>query len=193
MIRLKFNSEMKWQLLATFSIAFLLGIFVSRAMTISVNETDIKYLNDEITRAEQNLTLYQGGIIKDLINLRVQLLKAQKENLTHGWMNFFGFIPTRLEGGISLYVCPEFDPTLIMQDIKIAEKELSDAREEYDKYVGGLIKLTILSRIETSELILASLKSKELSLRYCIPNLSVGLEKYKPRPVANPQTDKEAL
>lgn len=160
--------------LITFCFLSLFLIFCAKAQ-----EFDPQPLKTEINKLELNISLakaesekYSGGLIKALLDSRLQILEHTKamleQRLAAG--NYKLKISYTVDG--KEYV-PPANKDKILQDIEnnalSVTKEMEAAKKEADQYSGGLVKAMKLSAVATFQQQLAMLEMKRCAIIFDIP------------------------
>ena len=117
-----------------------------------------------ISNAEKEDAKVSGGLVKALINTRLEILKTNKaliEQRIHA-----------VESGAQITVSvPSYKPNpleaeRLAQDIGSQLAEIKSARDEASRFSGGLVLALKLSQIATQEQTLAMLKQRQLTAKY---------------------------
>ena len=135
-------------------------------------KTEISSLESNILQAKAESEKYSGGLVKALLDSRIQILENTKamleQRLTAG--NYKINIRYTVNG--KEYV-PPADKDRILQDIEsnalTALKEMESAQKEADRYSGGLVKSLKLTTIATLQQQLATLEMKRCVVLFDIP------------------------
>lgn len=135
-------------------------------------DDDIKILNTQLEKAVKESNQYAGGLIKTLIDLRIQILnnsKAMLEQKKRG-LNRFVRIKYTVDGKIYKRSADyEKEIEGITKEIEEISAKIEEIQDESDRYTGGLIKAMLESNIATTKNTIAFLEQKKLSLKYEIP------------------------
>lgn len=135
-------------------------------------DSDIKILNAQLEETNKESSQYAGGLIKSLIDLRVQILSNSKAMLEQKRTGLNRFIKIKYTVDGKIYNRnSDFEKEIesINNEIEEINKKIVEMQNESDLYVGGLIKAMIESNIATMKNTLAFLEQKKLSLKYEIP------------------------
>jgi len=145
--------------------------FVSFGYGQTIKE-DLDQINKQIKEAEIESAKYAGGLIKTLIESRIQILNYTKVMLEQRITAKDNNITlTYTIDGIT-FRSPENKDVLLSEierEAMQALKEKESLKAEADKYSGGLIRATKLSTAAMKEQQLAILELKRISLLYDIP------------------------
>lgn len=156
---------------------------------------EIAGIEKTIISAKAESTKYTGGLIKALLDSRLQIYEHTKamleQRLAAG--NYKVVVKYTVDG--KEYVAPS-DKDRIIQDIEREAlnlaKEIEKAQKEADNYTGGLVKAMKLSTVATLQQELAMIEMKRCALIYDIP-IFAFLEKASTPPVSAPiEETKEA-
>lgn len=133
---------------------------------------ELTKVDNEVKEAENKNATYSGGLIKVLVNARIEILKTNKA-LIEQRIN-------ALETGAKITIetfktetNPE-EANRILEEIEKQNKEIESAKKEACKYSGGLILAMKQAAIATQEQTIAMLKQKYLIFKYGLgfPNIS---------------------
>ena len=161
--------------LVTLIVLFLVFILLQGCGNIVSTEKlneDLKTVNVAIEKTKNESAQYIGGLIKTLIDLRLETLKnteAMLEQKKKG-LNRFITIKYTIEG--EPYKRPEdFIKQMEQIQLDIAElkQNISETQAKSDQYYGGLIKNMIDLQIEQLKNTLVLLEQKRLSLKHDMP------------------------
>ena len=145
--------------------------------TIAALQTELGQVRSEITAAEEKNAKYSGGLIKSLIETRVEILKTT-EALVQQRIH-------ALESGADITIGvagAEPDEEMAKQlqrEIDSQLTELESAKEEAATYSGGLIGSMKLATVATQEQTVAMLQQRYLAAKYglsgAIPAVSTAV------------------
>lgn len=159
-------------------------------------DKSLKDLGTALTEAEKDHAQYEGGLIKVLIELRIQTIKAtvamleqKRRSLLHRIM-----LTYNVEGS-PLRPAGQEQLDAIQADMRATFDRIMEATTENDRYSGGLVKALLEMRLYTEKQTLASLQQRYLLAKYgishmALPNQEGGTPPAKPRPTV---PDKEGL
>lgn len=125
---------------------------------------ELKKVENEIKEAETKDATYAGGLIKALINARIEILKTNKALIEQRI--------SALESGAKITLetyktGPDLEEaSRIFEEIEKQTKELESAKLETSKYSGGLILAMKRSTVATIEQTIAMLNQKYLISKY---------------------------
>lgn len=135
-------------------------------------DNDIKILNAQLEEAKKESSQYAGGLIKILIDSRIQILSNSKAMLEQKRTGLNRFIKIKYTVDGKIYKkSPDFEKEIesINKEIEEINEKIEETQSESDRYAGGLIKAMLESNIATMKNTLAFLEQKKLSLKYEIP------------------------
>jgi hypothetical protein len=150
-------------------------IFILYLVSFSYGQTiqeDLDQINKQIKEAEVESAKYAGGLIKTLIESRIQILNYTKAMLEQriAAKDYNVVLNYTLDG--KAFHSPENKDEMlneIEREAIQALKEKESLKAEADKYSGGLIRATKLSTVAMKDQQLALLELKRISLLYEIP------------------------
>jgi len=131
---------------------------------IAQMRSDLGALQSEIRSAEEKNAKYAGGLVKALIELRLETLKNTEALMKERIL--------ALESGARIEITvpgTEPDPDLAKQlaeEVEEQERKLEMARQEAARYSGGLVAAMKSSTVATSEQTLAMLNQRRLAAKY---------------------------
>jgi hypothetical protein len=132
-------------------------------------KTEIETLDIEIASAQKDDEKYSGGLVKALINSRIQTLKqtrAMLQQKQHSWL--YGInINYTVDG--KAFVLPEGAKALLPDlEREIAENKASLTRQETEanRYSGGLVQALT---VETMKQTQAMLEQRRFAIKYELP------------------------
>jgi hypothetical protein len=130
-------------------------------------QAELATLRGEIGAAEQKTAALTGGMVKALVDVRLEVLKtnaALLQQRIHA-LESGGRITTSVTGG-------EPDAKLaesLEREIRTQQEQLKTARQEAAQYSGGLVGAMKQMTVATQEQTLAMLSSRYLSAKYGLP------------------------
>jgi hypothetical protein len=135
-------------------------------------KNEIAGLEQTIVKAKAESAKYTGGLVKALLDSRIQIYEHTKalleQRLAAG--NYGVSIKYTVDG--KEYV-PPYDKDKIIQDLEKeainTTKEMESAQKEADRYSGGLVKAMKLATVATFEQQLAMIEMKRCAVIYDIP------------------------
>jgi hypothetical protein len=164
------------------AIAASMLVFSSASFSQTASQTtenltlqkDISAVEQQIKSAETESAKYSGGLIKTLIDSRIQIYKNAKAmmEMKHAAGKYGISLKFDVQG--KTYAPPPNKSELLQQVESEAlqlVKEKEALQKDADRYGGGLIKVTKQASIATMEQQLALLEMKRCSLVYDIPFL----------------------
>ena len=141
---------------------------------ISALNDELSFLNSEIQAAEENRESYSGGLLRAIIEMRIEILRT-----THA------LVEQRiqaLESGarISIEVPGTAPDSMlvkrILEDMTQQEAKIAEAQREASEYSGGLMKAMLDTRLATEKQTLAMLHQRLLSAKYGLPHVSISID-----------------
>ncbi|WP_241768657.1 hypothetical protein [Pseudomonas brassicacearum] len=131
---------------------------------VSRLEAELAQTKQEIDSANQASAIYSGGLIKDLISTRVEILKTNQALLEQR------ILAVQSQSSVTVAtVTSKVDETLANQlsaEITQTKADISSAKTVAAQYGGGLIKALKLATVATSEQTLAMLEQQYLVAKY---------------------------
>lgn len=165
---------------------------------IATLEADIAERRRTIAETRKDADQYSGGLIKATLLARLATeqttlaaLEQRHLSLKHGLPPAPGLVPVASSTAAPEVLAP------IEADIASARASIAEGEREASRYSGGLIYVTILSRIATEKVTLSMLEQRRLSIKHGLvaaPPSPAG--DATPRPKEPPGaivTDKDAL
>ncbi|WP_337058256.1 hypothetical protein [Pseudomonas sp. USHLN015] len=131
---------------------------------VSELQQELQKTKNEVAEARTSLAKYSGGLIKILIETRLEVLQTNEALLQQRIHAIESDAPVTVQTQISTP-----DPvaaTALANEISLANEKLASARADAAKYTGGLIVALKLSAIATQEQTLALLEQRYLSAKY---------------------------
>lgn len=159
-------------------------------------EIELKETDREISVAETERDSYQGGLIKVLIQTRIEILKTNKALLEQRISAIKSGSPVNIETRI-------YKPDIelmknVQEDIAKQERELEEAKSEAAKYDGGLVYAMAQTRVVTIAQNLAMLEQQYLIAKYGLAtpqksekNIAQDIETQRTKTITEPQSSTE--
>ena len=141
---------------------------------IELLQTELLDLQQEVRRAEDSGESLSGGLVKGLIDVRIEILKTTEALLEQRIQ--------ALEAGAEIdIVITAIEPNhelvqAIEREISDQEQSLEKARVDAARYSGGLVGAMKAATVATEELSLASLQHRRLAALYGFPDLAIEEE-----------------
>jgi len=138
---------------------------------IAALKTELEAVRTEVTEAEKKNASLTGGLVKALVEARLEILKTTEaliQQRIHA-----------LEAGAKISVeVPGTVPNeelaaRLAQEIETQLVELSKARAEADKYSGGLVAAMKQATVATQEQTLAMLRQRYLAAKYGLSTIAL--------------------
>jgi len=132
--------------------------------TVANLKEDLRRIQQEITDATQEDAKYSGGVIKVLVDVRLQILKTNAALVEQRIQ--------ALESGARQDVVvnvTKADPAKadeLVKEIAAQEQKVAEARREADRYSGGLIQAISESTVATNKQTLAMLEQQYFIAKY---------------------------
>lgn len=127
-------------------------------------EAELAQTKQDIDAGTRSAAVYSGGLIKDLISTRLEILKTNQALLEQR------ILAVQSQGSVTVAtVTSSIDEGLaskLSAEIAQAKAGIASAKAEAAQYNGGLIQALKLSTIATSEQTLAMLEQKYLVAKY---------------------------
>lgn len=136
----------------------------------TVLEADLSKLREKITATRNEASVYEGGLIRSLIDARLQVLANTEAMLEQRRTAIIRFI--NLDYTIDGKPVPpltEKEMGDLTADMEAAKAEISSAKEESALYSGGLLKVMAETRVMIGQLTLSTLELRYLSAKWGVP------------------------
>lgn len=150
----------------------------------------------ELRSAEEEVSKYSGGLVKTYIDLRIAMLRTTAVMLDQKRSSLIRRISLNYAvDGASFHEASNAELNTIIADIVEADRKIASARQEADRYTGGLIRTMALVRVSTEEANMAQLRMKFYSAKYGLPMLISDQmpEQRSVAPLGKVVKDKDAL
>jgi len=125
---------------------------------------ELQMTNEEISTAELENEKYTGGLIKNLIQVRLEILKTNRALIQQRIHAIESGSPVKTETRI--YKPDSERLENIQEEIKKQRQELEGAKKEASKYSGGLAQAMANTTVVTIEQSLAMLQQQYLMAKY---------------------------
>lgn len=127
-------------------------------------ETELTQTKQDIDAGNRSAAAYSGGLIKDLISARVEILKTNQALLEQR------ILAVQSQGSVTVAtVTSSVDEELagkLAAEITNAKASIASAKGEAAQFSGGLVQALKLSAVATSEQTLAMLEQRYLVAKY---------------------------
>lgn len=192
------RSFRKWQKCLILSVFFLItgvvGVLTARTQDTSTTDlkTILKTVQDEIAAARADDQKYTGGLVKNLIAVRIQILKTTEALLQEKIIAIS--TGSNLKSEVRI-VQPDFKLAQELEkEILAMRQEIENLRKDAAKYSGGLVLSMKLATIATREQTIAMLEQRYLTAKFGLPFLPTGTEGMSTETSFQPETkrDKES-
>lgn len=135
-------------------------------------KTEIKNARSQIAAAESESARYSGGLVKALVESRVQTLKqtlVMLEQRDKAWT--FGLRLSYTVDGKAFALPPGVKDQLpqVEDELRQLSTKIDAQTREASRYSGGLIHALSLSTLETMKQTEAMLNQRRLAIRYELP------------------------
>lgn len=170
------------------SIASMIATVAYGQDAASIAE-DIQSVDRDISEAQTALSRFEGGAIKGIIAMRVEILKNTRAMLNQkqsAWIRFIALNYT-IDGKAPSPTSSE-TLTSLERDIAATQKRISLEEKEASKYSGGLVQAMKMVSIETEKASLAMLRLRHHSMHYGIP--IYGIAEHQAGATAKPPQEK---
>ncbi|WP_223507794.1 hypothetical protein [Pseudomonas sp. BF-B-25] len=131
---------------------------------VSRLEAELSQTKQSIDEAAKSASAYSGGLIKDLISTRVEILKINQALLEQR------ILAVQSQSGVKIETTAskpdEEAASKLATEITKIKSDITSAKVEAAQYSGGLIQALKLSTIATSEQTLAMLEQQYLVAKY---------------------------
>jgi len=127
-------------------------------------QNELEEIRNDIAQSEEQAAQLSGGLIKVLMEARLEILKTNKALVSQRIHAIESGTKITFESN-GITPSPE-EASRLEQEIQKQEEELRIAKEEAAKYSGGLIAAMKQSAVATQEQTLALLKQRYLSAKY---------------------------
>ncbi len=141
-----------------------------RQQSIARIDKSLHALEAILEEAETDSEQYAGGLIKSLVTTRIETIQTTMAMLTQKRSSLLHRIDLHYSvAGRPYSSLTDEQQRTLQSDIEDVKTKISDARKEAKRYRGGLVKVLILSRLETEQLTLAGLRQRHLLDKHRIP------------------------
>ncbi|MCP2221706.1 hypothetical protein [Bradyrhizobium elkanii] len=178
-------------------LAACLGFIIQEPATSTFEiDRDRAALAAALKSAQSELDKYQGGAIKALLDARVEALRHTATMLEQKRASFIRRISLSytIDGR---RLAPASDRALddILDELTAAQKRVTLAKADADRYSGGLVQSIKLLTVATEELSEAQLRMKFYTAKYGLPLplLNPTNAQQKTDPPGKVASDKDAL
>jgi hypothetical protein len=127
-------------------------------------EADLASVMAEISAAEKKSAQYEGGLIKALIEARIETLKNTEALLQQRILTIENGVPTTIQIPVTKPDAARAKD--LAAEIESKTREMQAAQREADQYTGGLVRSMKLSTVATHEQTLAMLEQEHLRAKY---------------------------
>lgn len=155
---------------------------------VSRLEAELSQTKQSIDEASKSASAYSGGLIKDLISTRVEILKINQALLEQR------ILAVQSQGGVKIETTAskpdEEAASKLATEITKTKSAIASAKVEAARYSGGLVQALKLSTIATSEQTLAMLEQQYLVAKYGlnpVRSSSLPAPRSDSTPIASPQ------
>lgn len=166
--------------------------------TIEIDR-DRQALNDQLTSTRADAAKYSGGLIKSLIEVRVQVIQNTLSMLDQKRASILKRISLHYTiAGDAVTEATDTELIAILKEIEQAEARATASRTEAERYSGGLVHAMALAKAATDDLSVSQLRLKFYSAKHglsLIPIKGSGPSSSEPEPALgkNIVSDKDAL
>lgn len=151
---------------------------------VSRLEAELSQTKQSIDEADKSASTYSGGLIKNLISTRIEILKTNQALLEQR------ILAVQSQGGVKIETTAskpdEETANKLASEITKAKSAITSAKVEADQYSGGLVQALKLSAIATSEQTLAMLEQQYLVAKY-------GLNPIRSSALSPPMSDSTSI
>jgi hypothetical protein len=136
----------------------------------TVLDADLSKLREKITATRDEASRYDGGLLRSLIDARIQILANSEAMLEQKRTALIRFV--NLDYTIDGKPIPPLTEEAMRDltaDMEAAKAEISSAKEESALYAGGLLKVMAETRVTTGQLKLSMLELRYLSAKWGVP------------------------
>lgn len=163
--------------LSILSIALLQGcgekdLSPEQKAYVSKLESELVTTKKDIDSANKASSSYSGGLLKALIETRVEILKTNQALLEQRILSVQSRGSTKIETAVT-----QQDDVLaskLAEEIAQIKSEIKAARDDAAQYSGGLIQVMKLSTVATKEQSLAMLEQRHLVAKYGLKLVSLS-------------------
>jgi hypothetical protein len=138
-------------------------------------DDDLKALRNEIESAAAESEKYSGGLLKALIDVRLETLRNTEAMLRQKRAAIF----RRIQLSYSIEArekraAPNAELEEIKSEIEQAERRLADSNDKASQYSGGLVHSMAMLSMETDRLSVSQLRLKFYSAKWGLPVVWLG-------------------
>jgi hypothetical protein len=151
-------------------LALLSWALIDAAPNTQELETDLGYVRDDIKQAVADDNKYAGGMIKSMIELRLQILKQTEAMLIQRKLSLVRRIAVSyLVDGHALAPVTDGDLNDIISDLEQAQRRLDQSFKDAQKYSSGLAQAMALVTVQTDQLSVSQLRLKFYAAKHGLP------------------------
>ena len=118
----------------------------------------------EISKAQERSDQYKGGLLKTLIDTRIEILKTNEALLEQFALALES--GAKIDQSVKAHQPDQDRANEISAEIQKQKLKLAEAKGKADAYSGGLLKVLSLSTVVTIEQSIAILEQQHLSARF---------------------------
>lgn len=173
-------------------LAFII-VFLTSDPSTQALDADLATIRKDVIEAKADDAKYSGGLLKSIIEVRVEVLRSTEAMLMAKRASLFRRI--NLEYVVDGKHVPPAKLSDIEGDISEAKNRIRAAEQKAAQYSGGLIQSMALMSVATERATLAQLYLAYFSAKYDLPSAQAFASRSKVAP-PNPGTivpDKDAL
>lgn len=178
-------------------LAVCLGFVIQEPATSTFEiDRDRAAISAELTSAQSEVDQYQRGAIKVLLDARIEALRHTATMLEQKRKSLIRRISLAyVIDGHHVEAASDSALNDILDELTAAEKRITLAKADADRYSGGLVQGIKLMTVATEELSAAQLRMKFYTAKYGLPLplLNSTSTQHKTDPPGKVVSDREAL
>lgn len=118
----------------------------------------------EILTATATSASYSGGLIKNLIDARIEILRTNQALLEQRVQAIEGGAPVKVE--VTVSDIDQGAANTLSAEIETTKAKIAVAQQEADQYTGGLIRVLKLTNVATQQQTLSMLEQRLFTVKY---------------------------
>lgn len=177
--------------------AALFVLIAESSPTTAELDADLAVIQREISQAKTRSDAFAGGLIKSLIEVRIEILSSTQALLEAKRASILRRVNLSFHIDGSEFKS-KATPEAIQVDLAVAQKRAAAAEAEAEKYAGGMLLVLQRLKVVTEEVTVAQINSAYYSSKYGLPSIGSmapksAVDGKSSVPAGNVVKDKDAL